>query len=540
MSRTVSLCALLLTALFATTANADITHVPGDYALIHDAVQATAAGDTVLVAAGTYFDCTHETEGPGTTPACVIMKSGVTLRGAGTGSTIIDAQSLGRGIFVDNVTDCRIENLQVRNAFAAAYGAGILLRHVERDVVVTDVLVTLCTDGGVICYDEGSPTLIRVDCVSNVAKQGGGMAIEENSLPWVIDCLIDDNEAPSGAGIFIRNGSDCYMSGCTITNNRIDFVWGQGGGIFVNGSAPTIVRCDISGNSALGNGGGIAYQLGAAGTLSGCTITGNTLEQEWTYGAGVAIDDSSPLIEGCIISANECVHADADGAGVHVIWESAPILRNCTIADNIGGAGAGLCSGVYVSFDNLIAIEKCIIANNTNGAGLYCEGGSPTVSCTDLFGNAAGDALCGNDGGGNFSLDPMFCGAGDYLLQAGSPCATGCAGELIGALPADCGATGAQSAPRTAAHLVGNYPNPFNPRTTIVFRLDVPGAADVRIFDVVGRTLAKFTWNDLPAGRHEAVWNGRAEDGQPVASGVYFYELRALNTQQSRRMILLK
>ena len=141
-------------------------------------------------------------------PACVIMKSGVTLRGAGTAATIIDAQLLGRGIFVENVTDCRIENLQVRSAYAAAYGAGILLRQVGADVRVTDVLVTLCTDGGVICYNHASPILTRVDCVANTAKQGGGLAIEEQSSPRVRDCHILDNHAPSGAGVFIRNGSD--------------------------------------------------------------------------------------------------------------------------------------------------------------------------------------------------------------------------------------------------------------------------------------------------------------------------------------------
>jgi len=536
----VSLCVLLLTVLAVASASADVINVPGDFDEIHDAVQAAAAGDVVEVAADTYYDCTHETEGPGTAPACVIMKSGVTLRGAGSGATIIDAQGLGRGIFVENVADCRIENLQVRNAFAAAYGAGILLRHVGRDVVIADVLVTLCTDGGVICYNEASPTLIRVDCVANEAKQGGGLAIEENSSPWVIDCTIDANQAPSGAGVFIRTGSDAYLSGCTITNNVINADWGQGGGLFIGDSAPTLVRCDISGNSTRGNGGGVAYQLGAGGTMSGCTITGNTLEHDYIYGGGVAVDSSDPLIEGCIIADNQCVDPLSDAAGVHTMFTPAPTLRNCTIAGNEGSVSGGLGGGVYAMFGSAPALEKCIIAFNTNGHGIYCDGATPTVSCCDVYGNDSGDAVCGIDGGGNFSDDPLFCGAGDYLLQTGSTCATGCAGALVGALPADCGATGAEGAPRISAHLVGNYPNPFNPRTTIVFRLDEPGTADVRIFDVAGRTMATFTWSDLPAGRHEAVWDGRATDGQQAASGVYFYELNALNTQQSRRMILIK
>ncbi|MBK7703144.1 MAG: hypothetical protein IPI34_09775 [bacterium] len=48
----------------AAAAPAAVIHVPGDFAQIHAAVQAAAAGDVVEVAAGTYYDCTHPTEGP--------------------------------------------------------------------------------------------------------------------------------------------------------------------------------------------------------------------------------------------------------------------------------------------------------------------------------------------------------------------------------------------------------------------------------------------------------------------------------------------
>ena len=50
------------------SAVADVINVPGDYATIHAAVQAAAPGDIVQVAAGTYTDCTHETEAPGWSP----------------------------------------------------------------------------------------------------------------------------------------------------------------------------------------------------------------------------------------------------------------------------------------------------------------------------------------------------------------------------------------------------------------------------------------------------------------------------------------
>ncbi|MBK9303522.1 MAG: right-handed parallel beta-helix repeat-containing protein [bacterium] len=538
MPRFLRILAGLAVLAAAAAAPAAVIHVPGDFAQIHAAVQAAAAGDVVEVAAGTYGDCTHPTEGPGSTPACVIMKSGVTLRGAGTAATIIDAQLLGRGIFVENVVNCRIENLQVRRAYAAAYGAGILLRQVGPDVRVTDVLVTECTDGGVICYNQASPVLTRVDCVANTAKQGGGLAIEEQSSPRVDDCDILDNHAPSGAGVFIRNGSDPHLTDCTVSGNAINAAYGQGAGIFVAASSPLIERCTISGNTTLGNGGGIAYQLGSAGVLRACAITGNVAAQSFVSGAGVAVDSAEPLIEGCLIAGNVCSGSFSDAAGVHALFSPSPTLRNCTIAGNQTSAG-GLAGGVMAQWGSAPTIDRCIIAASPVGAGLYCDGGNPTVSCTDIHGNAGGNALCGVDGGGNFSLDPLFCAPGDYHLQPGSPCLTGCGGELVGAPLGRCGAT-AVGETTARSRLLGNHPNPFNPSTTIVFALDAPGAALVRITDVSGRTVATLTLGDLPAGRHEAVWDGRDDAGRPAPSGVYMYELQALGLQHTRRMILIK
>ena len=63
----------------------------------------------------------------------------------------------------------------------------------------------------------------------------------------------------------------------------------------------------------------------------------------------------------------------------------------------------------------------------SQGAACY---GPSTYGCTDLWGNSLGDALCGTDGGGNFSADPRFCGTDpaaslNVSLQRNSPCAPG-------------------------------------------------------------------------------------------------------------------
>jgi len=91
-----------------------------------------------------------------------------------------------------------------------------------------------------------------------------------------------------------------------------------------------------------------------------------------------------------------------------------------------------------------------------------------------------------------------------------------------------------------AYRLAGNYPNPFNPKTTI--RFDLPETQSVRlaIFDAAGRRVATLVDATLPAGYHDATWNGRDDAGRALASGVYFYRLEAGPLRETRRMLLLK
>ncbi|MBD3220391.1 hypothetical protein GF314_04040 [bacterium] len=85
-----------------------------------------------------------------------------------------------------------------------------------------------------------------------------------------------------------------------------------------------------------------------------------------------------------------------------------------------------------------------------------------------------------------------------------------------------------------------NYPNPFNPQTTIQFAL--PEAQDVRIdiFDIRGYRLRTLVDESMPAGHHSVIWNGRDGAGRQVASGAYFYRVQAGPMSETRRMLLVK
>lgn len=84
------------------------------------------------------------------------------------------------------------------------------------------------------------------------------------------------------------------------------------------------------------------------------------------------------------------------------------------------------------------------------------------------------------------------------------------------------------------------FPNPFNPSTTI--RFSIPGETPVRleIYGLDGRRIAVLVDEVLAGGSHEAIWLGRDEGGQPVASGVYFSRLLAGSHSLVRKLTLMK
>ena len=93
--------------------------------------------------------------------------------------------------------------------------------------------------------------------------------------------------------------------------------------------------------------------------------------------------------------------------------------------------------------------------------------------------------------------------------------------------------------------LLQNYPNPFNPETWIPYQIRESGEVAIRIYDVQGRLVRALDLGQRAAGFYlgrtkAAYWNGLNSAGEKVASGIYFYQIKAGDFSATRRMLIVK
>jgi hypothetical protein len=88
--------------------------------------------------------------------------------------------------------------------------------------------------------------------------------------------------------------------------------------------------------------------------------------------------------------------------------------------------------------------------------------------------------------------------------------------------------------------LNGNYPNPFNPETTISYSVNSKSPVVVEIYNTKGQKVKTLVNETKAAGNWTAKWNGTDDNNQKVSNGVYFYKMNAGKFTSSKKMILMK
>lgn len=254
------------------------------------------------------------------------------------------------------------------------------------------------------------------------------------------------------------------------------------------------------------------------------------------------------------------------------------ITNGASISGNIALIDRGLCGfTVKAAAAQAAGAIAVIIANNVASSTPPALGGSdpsitiPVVSVTLADGNAIKAEL----GGGvnvTIALDPDQLAGADandrVLLYAPNPYQSGSSishfdtsalpnllmepainndlssdVDLTLALFTDLGwldtlPTSVGGTPGIAA--LSNYPNPFNPATTIRYELPSTQNVALAIFDVRGQMVRALEAGARPKGVHHAVWNGRDDGGNAVASGVYYVRLAHGGESLTRKIVLLK
>ena len=93
--------------------------------------------------------------------------------------------------------------------------------------------------------------------------------------------------------------------------------------------------------------------------------------------------------------------------------------------------------------------------------------------------------------------------------------------------------------PRTY-QLFQNYPNPFNPQTMIKYDLPKPGHVNITVYNILGQKVGTLVDEHQEAGHQSVKWDGKGDKGKEVASGIYFYKIKTVGFEKTKKMVLLK
>lgn len=266
----------------------------------------------------------------------------------GTTCTLPDPESSGGAIFVKSFSDLEIYKCEIFNNLVLGHG------------------------GAIAIFYSSSPTIENSSIHNNYAHhRGGGLCIMSGSSPLVSGNNLYENESAKGGGaIFIGSFgvSACHPNiiGNTIFNNwtsGLNGQYGQGGGISVCTSNPTISNNTIEENVGFSVGGGVYIKSG-----SDVTLEENIFLRNSSYENGGALYCASTLtnpINDCQFSENSAVN----GGGAYLNGADLEFV-NCILTSNTASNHGG---GIYV-LNSISAIEKCFFEENSaseNGGGIY-------------------------------------------------------------------------------------------------------------------------------------------------------------------------
>ncbi|MCB2229095.1 right-handed parallel beta-helix repeat-containing protein [bacterium] len=470
--------------------------VPDPFPTIQSAIDSAQAGDTILLAPGTYT-------GAGNVDVDFAGKQLVLRSSTGPDSTIIDCQqAVVRALFLHSAEDSatvisgitfanggsqyglvhlqgaspRIENCVFRDYYFDGQGTAVLCD--SSGAVFANCLFT---DNIVGCSACKSPEE-RAKLPTFVA---GALKVRNSSNISIINCEFDNNLSDAegaGGAISVKNSrlqiDSSSFSGNIASDGGVGGATPFGGAIAGFDADLAIARSSFTSNRATGGGGAVYVDDSSHLTIDSCTFEANEVDNYYrggailadssviaihassfvansaTQGGGVYFSRSTAVVSNSLIAHNTAEEQTEDEAargGGLAVESCSLLLSRVTISHNraapSGFGETGLGGGLYAA-GSAVTIDTSIISFSVQGAGVYAQDSVslPSVSCSNIFGNADGDwidglaSLAGNNF--NFEVNPYYCDADadNFSLYDVSSCADSLSpcGAFVGAFGIGC------------------------------------------------------------------------------------------------------
>jgi hypothetical protein len=444
-----------------------------------------------------------------------------------------------------NVTGNTITNNQVVSSQGIGGTGGGLTIWWYPDITIKNNTITQNMSGGpTYCWGAGGLLgfvqggSVEDNIISHNSAANGDLSgtffLHECSGVKVQRNLFEQNSGYWGGGIRNDFGGVNIIADNRFIENDADF----GGGIWLYDSSPIIQNNLIIGNTS-NSGGGIGFLTPSLGI--------NPKADELTSDPSGAITIKTLTR----FAAQNYKHNSPS----ELIAK--PTIINNTIASNSASNRGG---SIYSSNSQGVVLNSILYGNEApNGPEIYLNGSTITVRYSDI--------QVGWPGEGNINVNPFFANTVDYQLSDSSLCigagidSIQISGVWYHSPPTDMGGNPRPNPTGTMPDLgawesvsgpVGietddfggipisysldhNYPNPFNPSTTIEFGLPIAAEVKLTIYNALGQQITNLFQGKLNAGKHRYTWQASA-----LPSGLYFYRLSSKGFIQTRKMLLLK
>ncbi|MHC4219008.1 MAG: right-handed parallel beta-helix repeat-containing protein [Planctomycetota bacterium] len=324
--------------------------------------------------------------------------------------------------------------------------------------VVFTQWILVRADGCPDCNDNGQPDdcgvhnvtqdvfFVTIQGALDAAQPGDEIVVPPGPYPETLDfagtqvtlrsadgpeTTIIDLQGMNAAAVRCTSGEgpDTVLTGFTITGSGHD---GDGGGLFISQSSPTVTGCVFRDNAVGGHGGGVFSTNDSHPTVTGCRFTGNVANR---HGGGLYSSSGSISVTRCVFGGNTGFR----GAGVYIEGAVLGRVHGCVFSGNSGPEGAGMWVGVFGD-DATLTVTSSTFSDVLAG----CDPQVEVANCI-LWDQAVVDPACleshlytHNDGvfgaaANNINADPLFVDpdgdddvAGteddDLRLLPGSPC----------------------------------------------------------------------------------------------------------------------